>query len=112
MAHFDDAVDLVNHAKSAMSTIKVQYDSSLNEQSVKPTLLIEIKNLLENLRSALDFLARGLFVSYGSSSRANPRIYFPYAPLTQTQAQFQSTDRIDHCIPGLAASRPDIARRI
>lgn len=112
MAYFDDATALVNHAKQALPTIKQAYDESLHEQSVKPSLLIEIKNLMENLRSALDFSAHGLFDAYGSSPHADPRIYFPYAPLTQMQANFQAANRIENCIPGLTASRPDIVALI
>jgi hypothetical protein len=39
---------------------------------------VQIKNLVENLRSALDLAGRGLFDRYGSSSKASPKIYFPW----------------------------------
>lgn len=112
MGHFEDAAELVNHAKQTLPKIKQAYDESLHEQTVKPVLLIEIKNLMENLRSALDFSAYGLFDVYGSSATSNPRIYFPYATLNQTQAQFQSANRIEKSIRGITALRPDIVARI
>lgn len=55
VAYFSDATELVNHAKQAIPKLKQAYEESLNEQTIKPVLLIEIKNLMENLRSALDF---------------------------------------------------------
>ena len=86
--------------------------SSLSEKSVKPTLLIEIKNVMENLRSALDFSAHGLFDKFSVSSRANPNIYFPYSRLGQSQADFQRSNRIETCIPGITTSRPDIVAKL
>ena len=112
MAYSDDAKELVNHAKSALPKLEQDYRSSLCEKTVKAGLLIDIKNIMENLRSALDFSAHGLFTKYGSSPKANPKIYFPYANLGQTQAAFQAAKRIETCIPGIAATRPDIVARL
>ena len=85
MAYFDDAKELVSHAKKALPKLEQDYRSSLDDKVVKPTLLIDIKNIMENLRSALDFSAHGLFAKFGSSTRANPNIYFPYAVLRRTK---------------------------
>ena len=112
MAHFDDAKALVDHAKNSFPTLEQDYRSSLHGKTVEPALLIDIKNAMENLRSALDFSAHGLFAKHGASPRPDPKIYFPYAPLAQTQAQFQAAKRIESCIPGLAAARPDIVARL
>jgi len=112
MAYFDDAKELVNHAKNALPELEQDYQSSLNEKTVKAALRIDIKNIMENLRSALDFSAHGLFTKYGSSPKANPSIYFPYAALGQTQAAFQAANRIETCIPGITAARPDIVARL
>lgn len=112
MAHFDDAKELVTHAATELPKLQKAYDDALHEQAIKPPLLIEIKNIMENLRSALDFAANGLFDSYGSSSRSSPNIYFPYAKLNQTQAEFQASNRIENCVPGITASRPDIVAKL
>jgi hypothetical protein len=112
MSYFDDAKDLMKHAREELLKIKMAYDESLHEQSVKRTLLIEIKNLMENLRSALDFTAHGLFDKHGHSPRSNPKVYFPYASLAQTQAGFRASNRIDACIPGISFSRPDIVAKL
>ena len=108
MSHFEDAIELVFHAERAIGQIQSEYSSSLNEKTIKKSLLIEIKNFMENLRSALDYAAHGLFDKYGTSSKSNPRIYFPYAKDDQSESDFLSSNRIESCIPGISTSRPDI----
>jgi len=95
-----------------MIRIKAAYRESLAEKSIKPALAVEIKNLMENLRSALDYAATGLFAKYGKSKSASPRIYFPYALETQTVDEFRNTNRVETCIPGLGAVRPDIVAKL
>lgn len=112
MGHFDDARELIKYARDQLPEIQSAYDTSLSDQEIKPQLLIEIKNFMENLRSALDFTAHGLFDKYGSSTSKSPRIYFPYATLNQSETEFRRLSRIDTCIPGLSSSRPDIAEKI
>jgi hypothetical protein len=109
---FDDASHLVQHAREHLAKIQEVFNSSLAEKEIKPKLLIEIKNFMENLRSALDFAAHGLFGSYGSSPASRTRIYFPYAPLSQSKEEFQNSRRVDASIPGLFDSRPDIVAKI
>jgi hypothetical protein len=112
VSHFDDAKALVNHAKSALPKLEQNYQSSLNEKTIKPSLLIDIKNITENLRAALDYSARRLVTRYGSSKQTNPKIYFPYAAVGMTQAAFRASKRIEVCIPGITKNRPDIVARL
>ena len=110
MTAFDDARSLVEHAEAALPKIRAAYDASLHSKEVSKSLLIEIKNICENLRSALDFAAHGLFDSHGFSKKSNPKIYFPYALAAQTRVEFERSGRIEQCIPGLTASRSDIVQ--
>jgi len=112
MSYFDDANHLVQYAREHFAHIEEAYNASLSEKEIKPKLLIEIKNFMENLRSALDFAAHGLFQNYGSSIASNQKIYFPYASLSQSKEEFQKSRRVDACIPGLSTSRPDIVKKI
>lgn len=112
MSYFDDALDLVKHAKNEFDKIKRSYGQSIHKKSIEPKLLIEIKNLMENLRSALDFTAHGLFNKYGNSTKSDIKIYFPYATEEQSGSDFQKQNRIEKCIPGLSSSRPDIVAKI
>ena len=57
MNAFDDAQDLAAHAEQALAKIRAAYEASLHQQTISSSLLIEIKNFFENLRSALDFAA-------------------------------------------------------
>ena len=94
MSAFDDAKELIRHAEGVFVKIRQAYEASLHAKVVSTTLRVEIKNLLENLRSALDFAARGLFNRYGSSPETNPKIYFPYATASQDRGMFEKSGRI------------------
>lgn len=110
MSVFDDAHELVRHAENQLSKIQASYNQSLHAKAVSQSFLIEIKNFFENLRSALDFTASGIFDLYGSTTKENPKIYFPYANANQTRPVFEKSGRIEACMPGLSKSRPDIVK--
>lgn len=112
MKQFKDAIELVEHCKLAFKKIEHAYDQSLNEKEIKTTLLIEIKNFMENLRSALDYTARGIFEKYGNCSNPAPNIYFPYAWKTLDKADFRDKRIVEKAIPGINSNRPDIVIRI
>ena len=108
MTSFDDARELVTHADNGLSKIRSAYEQALHAQSVSALMRVEIKNFFENLRSALDFAAVGLFERHGNSVKKNPKIYFPYALKEQDRSEFEKCGRIETCIPGISAGRPDI----
>lgn len=112
MAHFDDAQALLSQSELQLASIQAAYEASLEKKEVSPELLIAIKNLMENLRSALDFAAHGLFLKFGKAAGRDPRVYFPYAKQDQTRSDFIASGRIEACIPGLSAERPDIVARL
>ena len=112
MSQFDDAKYLVEYCKTTFEKIKNEYDASLHEKTIKAPLLIEIKNFMENLRSALDFTAHGLYEKYGDKTKKADKIYFPYAWTGLSQAEFNSKKIIEQKIPGLTTNRPDIAIKI
>jgi len=112
MKQFKDAIQLIEHCKLALRDIEHAYDQSLHEKEIKSSLLIGIKNIMENLRSALDYTARGIFEKYGNSSNPTPRIYFPYAWNGLSRADFRSKRIVENCIPGINSSRPDIVAKI
>jgi hypothetical protein len=112
MAHFDDAHALVEHARQELGEIRAAYDASLHDKVISPKLLIGIKNFMENLRSALDFTAHGLFAKFGSSPHKAPKVCFPYASQNQDIAAFRQSKRVEACIPGITAARPDVVAMI
>lgn len=103
-----DAQALVKTAEAQLPHIRRAYEAALHEKEISADLRVSIKNFMENIRSALDFCACAVFEKYGHSKSSKPRIYFPYALASQDRATFVGSGRIETCIPGLAASRPDI----
>ncbi len=74
MTQFDDARELIIYSEAKLQVICTLHEECLEEQTIKPILLIEIKNFMENLRSALDYCAFALFDKYGHSKKATLRI--------------------------------------
>lgn len=111
MDYFQSAKELIDYANESYSKIKKSYNDSLHDKKIKPTLLIEIKNFMENLRSALDYCAHGLFDKYGDKNKKQ-NIYFPYAWPGLSGSDFKTKKIIDNKIPGLSCSRPDIVATI
>ncbi len=60
---------------------------------------------MENLRSALDYVAHGLFHKYGMSNKKDAKIYFPYAFLSKSKADFFAQKNIERCIPGISRNK-------
>lgn len=52
---------LLKRATSDLGELKAAYNASLHEQHVRDDLKVSIKNIFENLRSCLDYLAQDTF---------------------------------------------------
>ena len=112
MSLLDDAKHLISESKNTFKEIEKAYKESLNQKSISPNLLIKIKNYMENLRSALDFTAHGIFNKYGDQTKSDKNIFFPYAWEGLDLNGFRSKNRIEKCIPGLNNTRSDIVAKI
>lgn len=55
-----DVNSFILHSKSKLINIEKQYNDSLAQKTISGDLKIEIKNYMENLRSALDYMARDI----------------------------------------------------
>jgi len=53
---FDDINAVLKKAKTSLDLIEKKYNESLHDQEISAELLVEIKDYLGNLRSALDYL--------------------------------------------------------
>jgi len=109
---FENAKMLVSNSEIKYNEIVELYNSSLDSKEVSVNLLIEIKNFMENLRSALDYCSVGIYNKYCDLSEKTRNVYFPYAPLSQSASDFKNKKRIENCIPGILSLRPDIANKI
>lgn len=98
-----DQVDaLIEHAKTDLDKIEEQYNKALEETTIPSSLQIDIKNYMENLRSALDYIAHDIYEQQIAPHRASTgkpeisKIYFPYG---KTENDFKS---------GVGSSLPEL----
>jgi hypothetical protein len=94
---------LLKHADSVLAKIEAEYQESLHAKSIDAAMRIDIKNLCENLRSALDYLAHEVRESFCHQARADAKFYFPILP---DQATFGA--RVDQWYPGLRSAAPSV----
>src|SRR2546426_7059994 len=66
-------------------------------------LLILIKNILENQRSALDYIAVGVVKRHGKASVSEDRIYYPMVTDPQKFAAI-----FEQAMPGVAQRQPEV----
>lgn len=89
---------LIEKARKDFVALRADYDSSLQYQNVSEDLKIDIKNIFENLRSCLDYLAHDIHEECVSGNSPS-RLYFP---IRQTSQEF--TQVINRDFPNLGAN--------
>jgi hypothetical protein len=94
---------LLKKAKQDLASLKTAYETSLHEKHVRDDLKVTIKNIFENLRSCLDYLAQDIFESYCRSSKKPSRLYFP---IRETATEFSAAIVKDY--PGLSTSAKNV----
>src|SRR2546430_12704272 len=68
---------LLRKSNADFLELKAAYDSSLHEKHVREDLKVFIKNIFENLRSCLDYLAHDIFETHCATGKKPDRLYFP-----------------------------------
>ena len=68
---------LLKKATEQLDKIRIEYDKSLHSKSISAELQIDVKNLCENMRSVLDYLAHDIYETQCSEQSPKHRIYFP-----------------------------------
>lgn len=68
---------LLRKANADFLELKTAYESSLHEKHVREDLKVSIKNIFENLRSCLDYLAQDIFETHCATATKPDRLYFP-----------------------------------
>ena len=82
MKRYNDVFLLIQESKKQLDEVKKSYDKSLEDKSLD--IRINVKNLMENLRSILDYTARDIYEDVCRNHRqklgkTDPRnINFPY----------------------------------
>lgn len=102
---FDDCHHLMDESERMLKEIEEAYGISVAEEQISKSLLIRIKNLTDNLRAALDYLAVLIFEEY-CYKKGNSKVYFPYANRGANQQNFE--DSLNKFFPGLKENKLDI----
>jgi hypothetical protein len=90
---------LLKKANTDFTDLKAVYNASLTEKHVREDLKVVIKNIFENLRSCLDYIAQDIFETHCAAAKKPDRLYFPIRP---TPAEFNQAVAKDY--PGLQAT--------
>lgn len=94
---------LLERAKRDYSKIEAEYQASLTSQSIGDDLKVDIKNLLSNLRSVLDYIARDVRGAKCNAGQGSAIFYFP---ILNSPADF--ANRMATWFPGLQGNAPDL----
>lgn len=100
-----DIADLLADTEDQLQLVAQIYEKSARQGAQDQRLKPRIKNVLENQRSILDYLAHHIHDRYGIPT--DKKIYYP---LARTPANFPS--QCDQRMPGVRKARPDIAGAI
>ena len=96
MKRKNNIIALLKRADSQLEQLKKDYNSSLEDKAVSGELKIDIKNLFENLRSCLDYLARDIYEFIYPGLTIPKHLYFP---IRHTQAELiAALDRDFPCL--------------
>jgi hypothetical protein len=77
---------LLDKVKKGFVVLTKDYDNSLNQKEISEELKIDIKNIFENLRSCLDYLAHDI---HEACINGNPPKLL-YFPIKQSKGEFDS----------------------
>lgn len=91
---------LLSRARKDLRAVELEYRDSLHKKAISADLRIDIKNLCENLRSALDYLAQDIREEHCPAAK-KARFYFPILP---DRNQFEA--RMEEWFPGLRKVAP------
>jgi len=92
---------LISKAESGFNNLKVEYNRSLHDKQIREELKVDIKNIFENLRSCLDYIAHEIFASHCAGAKEPSRLYFP---IRLTAKEFGIAITTD--FPGLESASP------
>jgi hypothetical protein len=107
MSRKGDVNTIIAAAREQYANILKEYVRALREQSLD--LRVPVKNLMENLRSSLDYMAHDVYETCCRAARVAAdkadlrKIYFPYG---RTEAEFKSG--VARWLPDLASNNPAV----
>ena len=101
MSREKSIVALIKKCRESKTGLKSDYQDSLKAKAVSEELKIDIKNILENLRSCLDYIAKDIHEKYVQGT-AN-RLYFPIRHTSNEFSQAIARDytNLDQASPAI-----------
>jgi len=107
MNGFGDAEARLDQASSRIEELRPKLDQAVATGEVSGRLKTDVAEVIEHLRAALDYCAYELYQRHGAPTKHGrpPKVYFPIVGAGQDFASI-----LRQKIPGLAKSRPDLAR--
>lgn len=104
MTILEDIAAVLDDAHEQISALQTLHDEALDKGAVRPRFRARIKSVLEQERSALDYLAVEITKRHGTPKG---RIYYPFA---QSAQDFPK--EMTRKMPGVAAAAPKVATAI
>lgn len=92
---------LLARAEKSVKPLKADYDVALKAKIISEDIKIDIKNIFENLRSVIDYLAHDISEHLADSQPG--RLYFP---IRKTAAEFDQAIAKDY--PGIMDNHPEV----
>lgn len=109
----DQITALLQHIQNDLGYVEAQYQKALEKQTIPASLQIDVKNIMENLKSVLDYLAHDIYeivimpVRKVAGDKEIEKIYFPYG---KTENDFKSS--IEKYLPKLDSLQPALYKII
>lgn len=91
---------LLGKIDEGLARVEARCQNDLGAKAVSNEMLYEVRRVIQDCQSALDWTASAVDARYGSRGR-------PYFPIGRDQADFEK--KLDAQIPGLRRNRPHIA---
>jgi len=104
-----DIKRMLEHIDKDLASLENEYTSSLRAKELPASLAIDVKNLMENLRSCLDYMAQDIYEiviePHRSKAGLKPlkKAYFPYG---KTKADFDGA--VTKNLPDLSSLSPNV----
>jgi hypothetical protein len=93
---------LLDEARAQIADLVSLHDQALAEAAVRGRFKVRVKSVLENQRSALDYLAVGITTQFGTPKKG--KIYYPLAKSDQVFPSIMNST-----MPGVMQAAPEIA---
>lgn len=93
---------LLGRVRKSFEELRRDYETSLRQQAISEELKVDIKNIFENLKSCLDYIAHDLAEACPDSNRSG-NLYFP---IRSSKEDFDKT--VERDFPSLRESNPPV----